>query len=214
MGHEDVRVIVVEPRRLVREALARSLRERGGIELVAEAEDASALLLLLTEHDADVVVMNLDSGADDLLGVVPMVVVNGRGPQVVAVLSALDITVARRAITAGVTALVAADQGLGGIADVVRNPRRAPSVRLVEQPDDQPARRGVTRRELEVLRQISLGLTAREISDRMGISPKTVENHKQRLFRKLDVQNQAHAVSVALRHGVLQPADGLEQAVG
>jgi DNA-binding CsgD family transcriptional regulator len=37
----------------------------------------------------------------------------------------------------------------------------------------------------------------------MGISPKTVENHKQRIFSKLGVQNQAHAVSVALRQGLL-----------
>jgi DNA-binding CsgD family transcriptional regulator len=39
----------------------------------------------------------------------------------------------------------------------------------------------------------------------MGISPKTVENHKQRIFSKLGVQNQAHAVAVAVRQGLVDP---------
>ena len=41
----------------------------------------------------------------------------------------------------------------------------------------------------------------------MKVSHKTVENHKQRIFGKLGVQNQAHAVSVAFRKGYLRPED-------
>ena len=41
----------------------------------------------------------------------------------------------------------------------------------------------------------------------MRVSHKTVENHKQRIFGKLGVQNQAHAVSVAFRKGYLRPED-------
>jgi DNA-binding CsgD family transcriptional regulator len=41
------------------------------------------------------------------------------------------------------------------------------------------------------------------VAEAMGISPKTVENHKQRIFSKLGVQNQAHAVAVAMRQGLL-----------
>lgn len=47
------------------------------------------------------------------------------------------------------------------------------------------------------------GFRTSEIAEQLDISLKTVENHKQRLFRKLDVQNQAHAVSVAMRQGLL-----------
>jgi DNA-binding CsgD family transcriptional regulator len=35
------------------------------------------------------------------------------------------------------------------------------------------------------------------------VSPKTVDNHKQRIFSKLGVQNQAHAVALAHRIGLL-----------
>ena len=57
----------------------------------------------------------------------------------------------------------------------------------------------LTGREADVLALVGAGRTSRQISAELHISPKTVENHKQRIFGKLGVQNQAHAVSVAMR---------------
>jgi DNA-binding NarL/FixJ family response regulator len=64
----------------------------------------------------------------------------------------------------------------------------------------------LTRREVQVLALISGGSTASQIADRLGISVKTVENRKQALFAKLGVQNQSHAVAVAMRTGLLGSA--------
>lgn len=61
----------------------------------------------------------------------------------------------------------------------------------------------LTGRELEVLRLIGAGRTTREISGALGVSRRTVENHKRRIFAKLDVQSQAHAVASAARLGLL-----------
>jgi len=57
-----------------------------------------------------------------------------------------------------------------------------------------------------VLALISAGLTTAQIAIRMGISRKTVENRRQSLFAKLGVQNQSHAIAVAIRTGVLGSA--------
>jgi DNA-binding CsgD family transcriptional regulator len=61
----------------------------------------------------------------------------------------------------------------------------------------------LTPREREVLELVSTGLTSRVISTHLGVSPKTIENHKQRIFHKLGVQNQGHAVANALRAGLI-----------
>ena len=61
----------------------------------------------------------------------------------------------------------------------------------------------LSQRELQVLALISGGLTTTQIAKRIGISPKTVENRRQSLFAKLGVQNQSHAIAVAIRTGVL-----------
>jgi DNA-binding NarL/FixJ family response regulator len=61
----------------------------------------------------------------------------------------------------------------------------------------------ITQRELQVLSLISQGSTTAQISERLGISIKTVENRRRTLFTKLGVQNQSHALTVAMRNGLL-----------
>jgi DNA-binding NarL/FixJ family response regulator len=69
----------------------------------------------------------------------------------------------------------------------------------------EPSETVLTTRELTILNLVGAGFTSREISAQLTISHKTVENHKQRVFAKLGVQNQAHAVSVAMRLGLIRP---------
>jgi DNA-binding NarL/FixJ family response regulator len=64
----------------------------------------------------------------------------------------------------------------------------------------------LTDRERAVMTRIAKGANSREIAAELGISAHTVENYKQRVFRKLGVANQAQAVATALRHGLLGPA--------
>jgi DNA-binding NarL/FixJ family response regulator len=51
-------------------------------------------------------------------------------------------------------------------------------------------------REREVLRMAAKGLAGKQIARALGISPKTVEQHKTRAFRRLGVPNQAAAVAL------------------
>lgn len=53
----------------------------------------------------------------------------------------------------------------------------------------------VTGREVEILRLVQQGKSNHEIGAMLGISPLTVKNHVQKIYRKLKVQNRAHAVS-------------------
>jgi DNA-binding CsgD family transcriptional regulator len=64
-------------------------------------------------------------------------------------------------------------------------------------------RRVLTPRELEVLRLISGGDTAAEVARTLGITVAGVENAKRRIYEKLGVQSQTHAVADALRRGLL-----------
>jgi DNA-binding NarL/FixJ family response regulator len=57
----------------------------------------------------------------------------------------------------------------------------------------------LTTRERDVLRLIAKGLAGKQMASLLGISPKTVEQHKTRIYAKLGVANQAEAVAVAGR---------------
>ncbi len=69
---------------------------------------------------------------------------------------------------------------------------------------------GLTSREVEVLRLAALGLSNREIADRLVISRKTAANHVEHIYAKIGVSNRARASLFAVRNGLIpdtQPAD-------
>ena len=75
----------------------------------------------------------------------------------------------------------------------------------------QPSRRApprplsdMTPREIEVLRLIAAGLTAKETAARLDISPKTVDHHVQSIYGKIGVTTRAAAALYAVERGVLQ----------
>jgi DNA-binding NarL/FixJ family response regulator len=76
--------------------------------------------------------------------------------------------------------------------------------RLRAQPVSVASRRRpvLTPRELDILGAMADGLAAKAIAVRLGVALKTVENHKIRIFEKLGVRSQAHAVTVALAYGI------------
>jgi DNA-binding NarL/FixJ family response regulator len=65
-------------------------------------------------------------------------------------------------------------------------------------PDRSPA---LTRREGEILALVARGLAAKQVARHLGISAKTVEQHKSNIFSKLGVANQTAAVSLVLGNG-------------
>lgn len=61
-------------------------------------------------------------------------------------------------------------------------------------PGDRPGpKASLTAREREVLALVRCGLAAKQVARKLGISPKTVERHKTRIYSKLGVPNQAAA---------------------
>jgi DNA-binding NarL/FixJ family response regulator len=61
----------------------------------------------------------------------------------------------------------------------------------------------LTRREREVLGYLGEGLSAREIAERLWLSPKTVGSHCENILRKLGVRTRAQAVAVAYREDLV-----------
>jgi HD-GYP domain-containing protein (c-di-GMP phosphodiesterase class II) len=62
---------------------------------------------------------------------------------------------------------------------------------------------GLTAREVEVLRLLARGLSNREIAERLVISPKTVGNHVEHIYSKIDSSSRAAASLFAMQHGLL-----------
>ncbi len=66
---------------------------------------------------------------------------------------------------------------------------------------------GLTSREVEVIRLLARGLTNKEIAARLVISTKTVSNHLEHIYAKIDVPNRAGAALFAVQQGLLPEED-------
>lgn len=77
-----------------------------------------------------------------------------------------------------------------------------------DPPPPVPARvKLITDREVQILGLVQQGKSNQEIAETLGISPLTVKNHVQKVYRKLKVQNRAHAVSRGISLRLLDSAN-------
>ncbi len=67
-------------------------------------------------------------------------------------------------------------------------------------------RDGLTRRELEVLQLLAIGLDQPKIAERLVISPKTVSKHIEHILEKLPARSRAEAVAIAYQRGLHAPS--------
>ena len=65
----------------------------------------------------------------------------------------------------------------------------------------------MTPREIEVLRLIAAGLTAKEVAKKLDISPKTADHHIQSVYSKIGVTTRAAAALYAVEHGLVRPGE-------
>ncbi|WP_325162371.1 LuxR C-terminal-related transcriptional regulator [Actinophytocola sp.] len=96
-----------------------------------------------------------------------------------------------RAYGAGVSALVSYTSGLEALLEAVKTPLLPVEAARAKRVNGH----ALTERELQVLYLVSAAYPSKQVAAELGISLHTVEIHKQRIFAKLDVHNQAHAVA-------------------
>ena len=215
-----MKVAVQQRQRLFREGLGQRLQAENDMDMVGTASTSVDLLAVCQEHLSDVAVLEADAVEWDpgrlartLKRAAPHVRILGL---TTGEMSRADTAQAHRGgirdglpRSAGIERILVA---LRALSPTQRLRSSLGSVRHSLTLD--PAETVLTPRELTILNLVGAGFTSREISSQLTISHKTVENHKQRIFAKLGAQNQAHAVSVAMRLGLMRPerAIGLELA--
>lgn len=204
---DTLRIAIQDGRRLFREGLALVLGAEPDLCVVALASTAQEFVTVTEGQCLDLALLELDAAKWDACRLVAALCKRHPGLAVVGTVAGSEARPSPRAYRAGVRSVFPRDAGMRTLLQTIRSlpgPARSPARHRVRDLDEcSPA---LSRREVEVLKAISIGATTRRVASAIGISPKTVENHKQRIFSKLGVQNQAHAVAVATRQGLLTPA--------
>lgn len=187
-----------------------------GLRVLAAASGAEAAVEETVAARPDVVVVDLgsDAGADAGLTAIALVADGLPGVAVLAVSASDEHADILAAVRAGATGYLVTDAGLGAeraVADavlrlargeVVFSPGLAAVVLEAQGGRADPAAPRLSDREIDVLRLVVEGLTAKQIATRLVLSRRTVENRVQIMLRKLGLANRAALVRYAIEHGL------------
>jgi len=206
------RVLLADDHRMVAEGIRSLLEEE--FELAGIVEDGQAMVKAARELRPDVIVADISMPL--LNGIDALVQLKRDNPDVRVVFLTMhrDAAYARRALDAGgsgfvlkhsapaelVLAVRAALQGRTFVtpdlaAELMRGVRQDPQA----QADPIAA---MTPRQREILQHLAEGRSAKEIAAALGLSPRTVEDHKYRLMEALGFENSAELVHFAINHGL------------
>ena len=213
-----VRVLVVDPHPVLRGVIRMACASTADLEVVAEAGDVREALEAATEHDPHVVVLDLDLGDGDGIEVIRGLGSAGSSAAVLVLTDRTHGTAVLECLRLGVQGYVDKSTGIRTVGSAIR--RVARGERVVDRELEQAAvmelgrfarqarersevASTLTRRELQILEMISGGLTMRQVATRLGISPRTVETHVAKLYRKLAVRSRVQAVAKAASLGLI-----------
>jgi DNA-binding NarL/FixJ family response regulator len=204
---KPIRIMSVEDHPVFREGLATIIGSQPDMLLVAQASNAVEAVAEFRRHRPDITLMDLwlpgTNGTDVL------VAIRGEFPRariIILTTSDGDGDI-QRALRAGASAYILKSMPKNELLGVIRSAhagrRHVPpevAARLAEHLGDDD----LTTRELEVLRLIRDGYRNKQIADQLSISETTVNFHIKNLVDKLQANDRTHAVTIALRRGLLQ----------
>jgi DNA-binding NarL/FixJ family response regulator len=206
-----IRVLVVDDHVVFSDALATILGAEPEIEVVGKGGTVQEAISLARALQPDVVL--LDIHMPDGSGIEAVAAIKKDRPQtqVVILTSDEDESVLRSAVQAGVTGYLSKHESAAQVVQAVRSAARGEALiapymlaRLLQglHKKDQPAPTTLlTKRELEVLRELSLGHDNDAVATALRMSPNTVRTHVQNILSKLKVHSKLEAVSRGIREG-------------
>jgi DNA-binding NarL/FixJ family response regulator len=207
------RVLLADDHRIVAEGLKSILANE--FELAGIVEDGLALVKAARELRPDVIVADISMPLLNGIDALVQLKQHDAGVRVVFLTMHRNVAYARRALDAGaagfvlkhsasaelVLAVRAAMEGRTYVSpDLARELISAPR-QARDLPVDPVA--ALTQRQREILQLIAGGKSAKEIAAMLGLSARTIEDHKYRLMESLGIENSAELIHFAFKHGIV-----------
>lgn len=203
----QLRVLVADDHPVVRHGLVALIDHQPDMAVVAEVGTGREAVEQFALHQPDVALMDLRM--PELDGVEAITAIRATSPQArIVVLTTYDSDEdIYRGLRAGAQGYLLKDAPAGELLSAIRavaaGQKRIPAevaAKLAERMTSPE----LTARELEVLRLVVTGQSNKEIGAALAIAEGTVRAHLNSIFQKLDALDRTHAVTIAIRRGLVR----------
>ena len=206
IGPNLIRILAVDDHPMLREGIASLIASQSDMELVAEASTGREALDQFRNHRPDLTLMDLQM--PDMDGIEAMVAIRDEFPEarmIVLTTYKGDVQVLR-ALKTGARAYLLKGllrkELLETIRAVHRGEKRIPP-EVAAVLADHVVDEALTSREIDVLRLIAGGNANKLIGDQLSITEETVKGYVKSILSKLGASDRTHAVTVALKRGII-----------
>jgi two-component system nitrate/nitrite response regulator NarL len=207
-----IKILLVDDHPVVRKGLASCLAQHSNLEVVGDAADGQEALRKTRELTPDIVVMDIDMPQMDGLSVTE--ILRREMPHVKVLIMSMHrhTEYVLRILQSGARGYVlkdAAPEELVRAVETVYGGESFFSRDVARLALNQFVRGGsgggtnLTNREREVLTQIAEGLSNKEIASHLGVGVRTVETHRERIMRKLNIHSVAGLTKYAISKGLI-----------
>lgn len=210
----SIRVMLVDDHKMLREGIKQLIEFEPDITVVAQASDGEECLENVKNTDIDVCV--LDINLPDIQGTKLLKEIHKLNKKVKVLMLTVhnEVEYLLDALDYGANGYILKDSGSGELIKAIRavfngeryiQPNLIPmlNARLLKREDDNDKAKEITRREKQILVNIALGRSNKDIAEEFDISERTVKNHITSLFKKIDVSDRTQAAVFAIRNNLV-----------
>jgi len=203
---KKIRVILADDHPVVRNGLAAMVDQQADMEVVAEASDGDEAIALYERLHPDVMVLDLRMPKRDGAAVVQHVMATNPKARLLIMTTYDGDEDIFRCLSQGAKGYLLKDAPRQEILSAIRavsEDRPYTSSSIAAKALQRMAKPSLTQRELDVLQQVALGRSNKDIARRLNITEGTAKTHVKSILTKLDAISRTEAVAVAHKRGMI-----------
>jgi DNA-binding NarL/FixJ family response regulator len=202
-----IRVLTVDDHALIREGIAALIANQKDIRLVAEACNGQEAIEQFRSRRPDVTLMDLQM--PEMNGIDALIAIRSEFPdaRIIVLTTYAGVALCQRAMKAGAHAYISKGKVRKDLLDTIRAVRAGKKfidAEVAAELASHAADDALTQREIEVLSLIAAGNSNKLVADQLAISEDTVKGHVKSILSKLGVNDRTHAVTAALKRGIIE----------
>ena len=209
-----INIMITDDHSMIREGLKNLLELDGDIEVIAEAIDGEDCLEKLETVKPDVLLLDINMPKMNGLEVLKNLKARKSKIKVLVLTVHNEIEYLLKAVDIGVNGYVLKDSESSELKKAIFalvegetyiQPSLIPALnsKMIEKNEDEVKIDSLTRRELEVLKLLAVGMYNKEVAEKLNISERTVKNHVSNIFKKLEVTDRTQAAVFAIRNNLI-----------
>jgi len=205
-ANNAIRVLVVDDHPLLRQGVTAVLQDETDVEVVAEASNGHEAVAAFEKHRPDITLMDLQM--PEMSGIDAIAEIRSRFPsaRIIALTTYRGDVSALRALRAGAVGYLLKSQVLVELMQAIRvvhaGGRRVPP-EIAAELAAHLGEIALSEREIQVLRLVAQGNSNKRVAAELGVTEETIKAHMSSIIGKLDANDRTHAVTIALRRGIL-----------